>query len=704
MTTRPSSSHPGSPPKAESLIAMADASGQTVLLEQMIGKGGEGSVFAVHGEPALAAKVYHQTPIPERDFRKLEAMIALRTPDLDKIAAWPQAILYNPHRKEPSGILLPKVVGAHHLHELYGTANRRRYFPEAKWHHLVLAARNVAAAFDSMHEQGIVIGDVNQGNLLVDSQMCVRFIDCDSFQLTCGDEQFLCPVGTPHFTPPEMQGKKLREVPRDANHDRFGLAVLMFHLLFVGRHPFAGRFFGPGEMTIERAIAEGRFAFSRARSATLMEPPPASLHLDDLPKPLAELFERAFRNDAAAAPRPTAQEWAVELEDLIRRRTVCSFDQAHVYFNNLPHCPWCRIEDEGGPAFFLADAGASIVSPDRLKHLEDKIRRLTIPAFPEVPLDKLKIPQPLRAKAVNKFGTMKAPDYGALLLAAGALACVTSIFSGWLLAAGTAACAAGGGLMMFSREGKLRRQNVDDLLRKLGELQQTLIKRAHGLTTAHRKRQSDFETAVEELRTEVKLFADADKQLKDVLSIYRVQQKNRYLAQHMLQEHYRRIRGLNPTMVSVLQSYGIESAQDLESMRLLGVPMLSSELTLELLSWRRQIEQGFIYKSEHGVELDPKEGGGKLAVARFKTAQARRILIATKQLESLAQAGRDELARDLRAFESPASRAHEIVKELKTLQTSRRRWEREINKSPAVIAGAAAAPPLIGLILRWLFA
>ena len=76
--------------------------------------------------------------------------------------------------------------------------------------------------------------------------------------------------------------------------------------------------------------------------------------------------------------------------------------------------------------------------------------------------------------------------WSALLLAAGALACVTSIFSGWLLAAGTAACPAGGGLMIFSRKGKHRRQNVDDLLRKLGELQQTLIKRAHGLTTAHR--------------------------------------------------------------------------------------------------------------------------------------------------------------------------------------------------------------------------
>jgi DNA-binding helix-hairpin-helix protein with protein kinase domain len=31
----------------------------------------------------------------------------------------------------------------------------------------------------------------------------------------------------------------------------------------MGRHPFAGRYLGLGEMPIERAIAECRFAYSR---------------------------------------------------------------------------------------------------------------------------------------------------------------------------------------------------------------------------------------------------------------------------------------------------------------------------------------------------------------------------------------------------------------------------------------------------------
>jgi DNA-binding helix-hairpin-helix protein with protein kinase domain len=96
-------------------------------------------------------------------------------------------------------------------------------------------------------------------------------------------------VGTPHFTPPELQAKRLRDEPRTPEQDRFGMAVLMFHLLFVGRHPFAGRFYGTHELTIERAIAERRFAFSANRTETLVEPPPASLLLGDVPPPLADL-------------------------------------------------------------------------------------------------------------------------------------------------------------------------------------------------------------------------------------------------------------------------------------------------------------------------------------------------------------------------------------------------------------------------------
>lgn len=45
-------------------------------------------------------------------------------------------------------------------------------------------------------------------------------------------------------------------------------------MLFMGRHPFAGRYLGSGEMPIPRAIKECRFAYGARRTAVQMEKPP----------------------------------------------------------------------------------------------------------------------------------------------------------------------------------------------------------------------------------------------------------------------------------------------------------------------------------------------------------------------------------------------------------------------------------------------
>jgi len=689
--------------KSGVLIEVIDSSGQTLLLEDLIGKGGEGSVFVVDGQPTLAAKIYHQTPIPPDDVAKLEAMLASRTSDIDAIAAWPRSLLYSPHKREACGIVVPRISDARHMHELYGTSNRRRHFPHARWHHLVLAARNVAAAFDTMHSSGIVVGDVNQGNLLVDETMRVRFIDCDSFQIQNGDDTFLCPVGTPHFTPPELQGKKLRDTPRTADHDRFGLAVLMFHLMFVGRHPFAGRYFGDGEQTIERAIAERRFAFSKNRAATLMEPPPASLRLEDLPGPVGELFERAFRQPDGVSNRPTAREWVEQLDLLLKSRQGCTFDPAHVFYSRLGQCPWCRIEDEGGPAFFVLDGGASIISPQRLDHLESKLRKLTIPSFPTMTPQQLKIPQPIAPKRLEKPARMTSVDVAAGAMVASMALCLAAPVSIWALAAGAAGVLGSGTYLLASKAAKARRREHDDLTNQLAVEQNKLQRRAQATIAAHRKRQSAFQTSVDELKADADHYQAADNQLQDVLVVYRQSQQTRFLASHLIQDASAQIPGMTPALAAVLQSYGIENAADVDHIKLLGVPMLHPGLVLELTTWRDRIERQFVFKSEHGVDFNDSDVGGKAAVARFKVSQARRILMASRQLDSLAAASRDQLQRELAHFDRVAAPARELAKQLRDSQSNRREWERLLNQSPWTILGAAFAAPFIGGLLYLMF-
>lgn len=97
---------------------------------------------------------------------------------------------------------------------------------------------------------------------------------------------------------------------RTANHDNFGLAILNFQLLFLGRHPYSGVYSEAEEMPIERAITEFRFAYSKQAPTKSISPPPNSVGLEVVPGYVADLFERAFsERGTSPAGRPTAGDW-----------------------------------------------------------------------------------------------------------------------------------------------------------------------------------------------------------------------------------------------------------------------------------------------------------------------------------------------------------------------------------------------------------
>ncbi len=119
---------------------------------------------------------------------------------------------------------MAKVVNREPIHKLYSPAHRKQDFPKAAWDFLLYVARNTAAAFSTLHAQGHVIGDVNQGNVVVGADSKVTLIDCDSFQIRASNTLHLCEVGVPHFTPPELQGtSSFASTQRTENHDNFGL-------------------------------------------------------------------------------------------------------------------------------------------------------------------------------------------------------------------------------------------------------------------------------------------------------------------------------------------------------------------------------------------------------------------------------------------------------------------------------------------------
>jgi DNA-binding helix-hairpin-helix protein with protein kinase domain len=148
--------------------------------------------------------------------------------------------------------------------------------------------------------------------------------------------------------PPEYQNiPTFRGVVREANHDNFGLAVLIFQLLFMGRHPFSGRYLGEGEMPIERAIQEHRFAYGISAKSRLMEQPPNVISINAVPQEVFYLFERAFMQEL----RPKAQEWVLSLDRLRARLKACS-NPFHKYYEGLLSCPLCEVESKTGIVLF----------------------------------------------------------------------------------------------------------------------------------------------------------------------------------------------------------------------------------------------------------------------------------------------------------------------------------------------------------------
>jgi DNA-binding helix-hairpin-helix protein with protein kinase domain len=143
------------------------------------------------------------------------------------------------------------------------------------------------------------------------------------------------------FTAPEIQGRPFNNLTRTVEHDNFALAVILFQLLFMGRHPFAGRYEGPGEMPIEQAITEKRFPYGTKAARSQMKPPPGALSLSTMGDVAAQLFLDAFEN---TGPRPRAAQWVSGMQALKGRLVTCSVVTSHYYHSGQQQCPWCVYE------------------------------------------------------------------------------------------------------------------------------------------------------------------------------------------------------------------------------------------------------------------------------------------------------------------------------------------------------------------------
>jgi DNA-binding helix-hairpin-helix protein with protein kinase domain/Flp pilus assembly protein TadD len=572
--------------------------GTPIELGRTLGKGGEGAVLEVIGHHQHVAKIYHNKPTTEKA-AKLTAMVKLKTERLLKLAAWPIDTLHEKNGGAVKGFVMPKVIGHRDVHILYGIKSRHAEYPDAKWPFLIQAAANVARAFSVIHENHLVIGDVNHGGVVVSNSATARLVDCDSFQVSANGHIYLCEVGVPTHTPPELQGIPFTGVVRTQDHDSFGLAVIIFQLLFMGRHPFSGAFLGRGDMPIEKTIQQNRFAYGPTAVVRQMKQPPATLPLEAVSTTVAKLFERAFLSHGS---RPRAQEWIGPLIDLSRSLKQCLQNSGHSYLATLNSCPWCEIERRSGvvvfyPIYVAGVATAtgsfnitaiwtqieSVPPPPPLSALP---LRNSLTATPSIAARQIKNAR--RKRCYVSTITLATVCVVLLILPLGGGA---TFFLILLAAVAAAAIALTGG---------------DDSVQDLQHAQHGAVRAwtdierrwpTHDTINAFHSKLVELKNKKTEYQN---LPAILQRRLQQLEKGVRQRQLERFLDGFRIDKA--QINGIGHARQITLRSYGLETAADVTLNAVLNVPGFGPTYTAKLLAWRSNIERGFVFDPRRGVD------------------------------------------------------------------------------------------------------
>ncbi len=581
-------------------LDLMDSQGRLISLGPLLGKGGEGSVFEILQTKGIVAKIYHK-PLTSDRTEKIKAMSTIRTDALSKFTSWPIDLVVMRKTRQPIGLLMPRISNRKNIHHLYGPKSRLQDFPMADWRFLVRTAANIARAFAVVHDAGCVVGDVNHGSIMVAEDATVCLIDCDSFQVSALGRQFLCEVGIETFTPPELQGMPFRGVLRTPNYDNFGLAVMIFHLLFMGRHPFAGRFSGAGDMPISRAIKEFRFPYSMNHRAMQMDPPPGTPPLSFVSSDVAHLFEAAFSPEATKGGRPTARTWVSAMQTLEKNTKRCGANHSHWHPAHLSQCPWCRMEVQGANPLFPFVLPFKAGSPCHTPDLDVLWRQLaglpTLGPAPTVPIQQ--VTPSLTAQKLGKPQKLATPV--ASILGIGAFLAGTVMLPPLFFIWGIIGIVAFNiTLKALSKAEEVNRfkevMNAADTRFKQAESDWRNRANEQAFKDA-KQRFVEFKNEFDQIPTERHRLLEQLKRNKKKLQL------DRFLDKFDLEDA--KIEGIGPGRKRTLESYGIETAKDIVPHRISAVPGFGPRLIDRLMKWRQSVEANFLFDAAKAI--DPRD-------------------------------------------------------------------------------------------------
>ncbi len=636
-----------------------------VRLGRRIGIGAEGEVYEIQDNSDLVAKVYHEPPPPEKA-EKLVVLSRLGNERLFNLSAWPVSTLRDAPDGEVVGFVMKKISQAEEVHALHSPKSRLQKFPEASWAFLIYVAANIARAVALIHEHGLVIGDLNPKNILVTRKATVYLLDVDSFQVSADGKTYRCEGGFPEYTPPELQGVAFRDVDRAQEHDCFGVAVVIFQLLFMGRHPFSGRYLDAGEMPLERAIMEYRFAYGADAEAREMRQPLGTLALDSMPSQFVRLFRRAF----LSTDRPRPREWIEPLEALAKALKKCDSHSGHYYYRELRECPWCGIESQARVRLFnfLLPGDDSRRGHFRLDEIWKEIESVETPYNSLIQWDiNLKAPEP--SEEIAAFAADRESRLTRALIFSAISGLVIALLIPFpfslimLILAGMGACG-------IARIEAPLLENIQSRQRQAKEAARLLQEQYNREAGSER-----WDAKRDELRNQKETYENLAQirqfNLQQLEVEARENQLDEFLDQFEINDA--EIKGVVAPIKAALLSHGVETAADVTG-EVSQIPSVGRSQAERLLEWRRSLERGFVFDPTRGVppearvkterevdalrfRLESELSGGAYYLRRVK----QEIETSRQKLQPLLTRARQELARAKKDLEVAGERNSPVL-------------------------------------------
>lgn len=614
-----------------------------VTLNNKFASGGEGDIFLVEDQPNMAAKVYRQVAMPVTA-AKLRAMPHVVSQELLSVCAWPQHLLFLQDGRGPVGFLMELISDSYSARSFYNPRECTAKFEDSSFRMTIRVCLQIVEAFSKLHAQGHLVGDVNPSNILIKQDGSVRLVDCDSFEVQSDGQMFACMVGVSSHTPPELQFADLYNVSRTTNHDLFGLAVLLFQMIHLGRHPYAG-VCTEGPMSLERAIKEYRYTCGPSALKKGMVAPPGTLAHEFMPAGLARLFEQAFTEPGVRGGRPKPEHWISVLTAMENSLAQCKWDAGHQYPRHLSVCPWCALEAECG---YLVhhDSGPSITPPPEPEEVLQSIYSIDVPEerVPvEVQVDDNDLKPDGRASRLGMF------SYAAIATSVitgliGARLAQGHMASGAVVGVPIAGLVAVMLLKVLATRVHDYKSDYDLATRQLQVLMSRWEAETHGTACIH---------MIAEAESIAQRYKDSPISARDRSPEHSAAVRGAALEVFMSRFRIRDVPlvGAGASRYVEMESFGIWSAADVRTEKLSALPGMSSAFARSFITWRDQMERRF--RSEMLESIAPAaERAIDNELIRRRRMLVRELENMAPRLETCAAAvrtKREHLAADINA-------------------------------------------------------